>query len=68
MTLNTCQVQREVSVFVESNDGNRRRSGTEYCKSGSKRDWILLPGNVKVRDDDQMELTTDVTGPGSKKT
>lgn len=53
------------SVLVE-NIGEHGLAGEELNgrKSGSSRDWILLQGAVKVRNDDQMELTTEVTGPG----
>ncbi|KAG4419194.1 hypothetical protein IFR04_007695 [Cadophora malorum] len=47
--------------LVKSKDRDTNISDTQHSRSGSKREWILLPENVKVRDDDQIELTTNVT-------
>ena len=47
--------------LVKSKDRDTNKSDTQHSRSGSKREWILLPENVKVRDDDQIELTTNVT-------
>ena len=53
--------------LVKSKDRDPNRSDTQHSRSGSKREWIMLPENVQVRDDDQIELTTNMTGPRATK-
>ncbi|KAK0109151.1 hypothetical protein ONS96_002976 [Cadophora gregata f. sp. sojae] len=48
-------------------EAKRRNDLAESVSGDGKRDWILFQGPIKVRDDDQIELTTNVTGPGSMK-
>lgn len=51
--------------FVQSNLEDTNKLDSDLRKSGSKREWLSHQGRVKVRDDDQIELTTNITGPES---
>lgn len=65
-SVGTRSTDLENASQINAGSGNRGEAGAGVRESfrKNKRDYNRLQDSVKLRNDDEVQLTTDITGPG----